>query len=195
MPPVCVFLTGLCNKHEENIIFHDAVILHCSMLELKKQYTGVFLIRVSSDGRIGGRPGLLYGNRRESPHREKKNEEEMKRMTRNTVWALAALREQSVHGAGCFEMPGSGGSGRLVYRPRRGRDHADEGQAGQKKATMTSGEKLTLKLTCEPSGAKPIRVDWWSSNEAVATVSSEGLATAVGKGTAIITVYRSDDGS
>ncbi len=42
----------------------------------------------------------MYGIRRESPHREKENGEEMKRMTRNTVWALAALREQFVHGAG-----------------------------------------------------------------------------------------------
>ena len=53
-------------------------------------------------------------------------------------------------------------------------------------------EQLTA--TIQPNDAANKNVTWTSSNPAVATVSSTGLVTAVGKGTTIITVATEDGG-
>ena len=56
-------------------------------------------------------------------------------------------------------------------------------------ATLTSkGETVTLKATVAPSDAANKNVTWKSSNTSVATVDSNGKVTAVGNGTATITV-------
>ena len=55
-----------------------------------------------------------------------------------------------------------------------------------KSKTLNKGKKYTLKATCTPKGATD-QVYWKSSNKKVATVSSKGVVTAVGKGTAVIT--------
>lgn len=53
-------------------------------------------------------------------------------------------------------------------------------------ATLTSkGETIQLTATVLPEGAG--EASWTSSDEAVATVSPEGIVTAIGEGTAIIT--------
>ena len=56
------------------------------------------------------------------------------------------------------------------------------------------GEEATLKATVLPSNASNKNVTWSSSNEAVATVDANGKVTAVGAGTAIITVTTVDGG-
>ena len=55
-------------------------------------------------------------------------------------------------------------------------------------ATLSVGETLTLGATHEPADANVTDVVWSSSNEAVATVSADGVVSAVGAGDAIITV-------
>ena len=55
------------------------------------------------------------------------------------------------------------------------------------------GGTATLSATVEPRNASNRRVTWESSNEQVATVSS-GLVTAIGDGTATITVKTADGG-
>ncbi len=56
-------------------------------------------------------------------------------------------------------------------------------------ATLTSkGATLQLTATVSPTEAEDKTVTWKSSNDNVATVSSSGLVTAVGNGTATITV-------
>ncbi|UZW15011.1 Ig-like domain-containing protein [Clostridium pasteurianum] len=59
------------------------------------------------------------------------------------------------------------------------------------KNTLTLGGKDTLKATILPSSATNKKVVWTTSNSKVATVSN-GVVTAVGKGTATITVTTSD---
>ena len=61
-------------------------------------------------------------------------------------------------------------------------------------ATMIVGDTKQLTATVQPTNANDQDVTWSSSNESVATVSSDGLITAVGKGTAKITVT-TEDGS
>ena len=56
-----------------------------------------------------------------------------------------------------------------------------------KKATMTAGGELQLTATVEPDNATNSDVTWSSNNTGVATVSENGLVTAVGGGTATIT--------
>ena len=53
--------------------------------------------------------------------------------------------------------------------------------------TMRAGETLELAATVEPEDAENKRVDWQSSNEAVATVDQNGLVTAISAGVASIT--------
>jgi len=60
-------------------------------------------------------------------------------------------------------------------------------------ATLYVGDKLTLKAEVYPSGAKNKAVTWTSSNTKVLKVSSTGVVTCVGGGTATITC-KTDEG-
>ena len=59
-------------------------------------------------------------------------------------------------------------------------------------AALSAGGQEQLYATVQPSGAANQAVTWSSSDGAVATVSSSGLVTAVGVGTAEITVATQD---
>ena len=59
-------------------------------------------------------------------------------------------------------------------------------------ATLTVGETTTLTPTVAPATATDKSVTWLSSNTSVATVSNSGVVTAVGAGTATITVTTTD---
>lgn len=61
-------------------------------------------------------------------------------------------------------------------------------------ATLYVGDKLTLKADVYPSGAKNKAVKWTSSNTKVLKVSSSGVVTCVGRGTATITCKTEDGG-
>lgn len=54
--------------------------------------------------------------------------------------------------------------------------------------SLKQGETLQLKTAVSPADAQLPEILWNSDNEAVATVSSEGVVTAVGKGTCTINV-------
>ena len=58
----------------------------------------------------------------------------------------------------------------------------------QTSVALSVGETLTLSASHEPADANVTDVVWSSSNEAVATVSADGVVSAVGAGEAIITV-------
>lgn len=58
--------------------------------------------------------------------------------------------------------------------------------------TVEVGEAFKLKATVKPSNASNPAVKWSTSNKKVATVDAEGKVTAVGKGTAVITVKTAD---
>ena len=60
--------------------------------------------------------------------------------------------------------------------------------------TLIEGETETLVATVMPENATDKSVVWESSNESAATVSQEGLVTAVGEGKATITVKTNDSG-
>ena len=64
----------------------------------------------------------------------------------------------------------------------------------QTSASLKKGETLTLTATVAPSDAANKSVTWSSSNNSVATVSTSGVVTAVGEGTAVITVKTADGG-
>ena len=64
----------------------------------------------------------------------------------------------------------------------------------QTTATLKKGETLTLTATITPSDAANKSVTWSSSNTSVATVTTSGVVTAVGEGTAVITVKTADGG-
>jgi len=59
-------------------------------------------------------------------------------------------------------------------------------------ASLWVGETKTLSATVSPATASNTSVEWSSSDENVATVSSEGVITANGEGTCIITCTASD---
>ena len=61
-------------------------------------------------------------------------------------------------------------------------------------ATLIEGETETLVATVMPENATDKSVVWESSNKSAATVSQEGLVTAVGEGKATITVKTNDGG-
>jgi len=61
-------------------------------------------------------------------------------------------------------------------------------------AALVVNNTLQLKATINPAGATNQNLIWSSSDPAVATVSSTGLITAVGAGTATITVTTADGG-
>ncbi len=58
--------------------------------------------------------------------------------------------------------------------------------------TLKVGAKETITATVNPTNATNKRVSWRSSNDAVATVDANGVITAIGKGTATITVTTED---
>ncbi|MBR2802581.1 MAG: Ig-like domain-containing protein [Erysipelotrichaceae bacterium] len=58
--------------------------------------------------------------------------------------------------------------------------------------TLTIGKTATLTATVSPSNASDKSVSWTSSNTSVATVDSNGRITAIGAGTATITVTAID---
>lgn len=60
--------------------------------------------------------------------------------------------------------------------------------------TLIEGESETLVATVMPENATDKSVVWESGNESAATVSQEGLVTAVGEGKAMITVKTNDGG-
>ncbi|MBQ1168793.1 MAG: Ig-like domain-containing protein, partial [Bacteroidales bacterium] len=60
--------------------------------------------------------------------------------------------------------------------------------------TLLPGEAMPLTATVTPADATDKSVSWSSSNTYVATVSSEGLVTAVAPGIATITVTTEDGG-
>lgn len=60
--------------------------------------------------------------------------------------------------------------------------------------TMGKKESVKLSATVKPSDATLKTVEWTSSNKKVATVSKTGMVTAVGPGTAYITVTTTDGG-
>jgi hypothetical protein len=53
---------------------------------------------------------------------------------------------------------------------------------------MTIGQTITLTVNIQPANATNRDVTWTSSNPAVATVSANGVVTAIAPGTAVITV-------
>ena len=61
-------------------------------------------------------------------------------------------------------------------------------------ASLKKGETLTLTATVAPSDAANKSVTWSSSNTSVATVTTSGVVTAIGEGTAVITVKTADGG-
>ena len=60
--------------------------------------------------------------------------------------------------------------------------------------TLVEGETETLVATVMPENASDKSVVWESGNESAATVSQEGLVTAVGEGKSTITVKTNDGG-
>jgi uncharacterized protein YjdB len=64
----------------------------------------------------------------------------------------------------------------------------------QNDQTLEKGQTVQLTAAVEPANATNKAVTWTSSDDSIATVSTDGLVTAVGKGTAIITVTTVDGG-
>ena len=59
---------------------------------------------------------------------------------------------------------------------------------------LTVGEEFTLEAIVTPDNATNKEVTWTSDNEAVATVSAEGVVKALSTGTASITATTVDQG-
>lgn len=64
----------------------------------------------------------------------------------------------------------------------------------QTSLTLAKGNSATLIATVSPGDATDETLTWSSSNTTVATVSSSGIVTALGGGTAVITVLTKDGG-
>lgn len=62
----------------------------------------------------------------------------------------------------------------------------------QNDQTLEKGQTVQLTAAVEPANATNKAVTWTSSDDSIATVSTDGLVTAVGKGTAIIAVTTQD---
>ena len=60
--------------------------------------------------------------------------------------------------------------------------------------SLTEGEEFTLEATVTPDNATNKKITWTSDNEAVATVSAEGVVKAIKAGTANITATSEDSG-
>lgn len=65
---------------------------------------------------------------------------------------------------------------------------------GNTELTLVEGEEEKLAVAVTPENATDKSVVWESGNESVATVSQEGLVTALGEGKATITVKTNDGG-
>ena len=65
---------------------------------------------------------------------------------------------------------------------------------GKTELTLVEGEEEKLAVAVTPENATDKSVVWESSNESAASVSQEGLVTAVGEGKATITVKTNDGG-
>ena len=65
---------------------------------------------------------------------------------------------------------------------------------GNTELTLVEGEEEKLAVAVTPENATDKSVVWESGNESAATVSQEGLVTAVGEGKATITVKTNDGG-
>jgi len=65
---------------------------------------------------------------------------------------------------------------------------------GNTELTLVEGEEEKLAVAVTPENATDKSVVWESGNESVATVSQEGLVTAIGEGKATITVKTNDGG-
>lgn len=72
--------------------------------------------------------------------------------------------------------------------------HVTSVSINQTTMDLTIGNTGQLSVNVVPANAANKNVDWSSSNSSVAQVSTTGLVTAVGKGTAIITVKSRDGG-
>ena len=58
--------------------------------------------------------------------------------------------------------------------------------------SLAIGTSETLTATAKPDNPSGYRVEWWSSDEEIATVDAGGAVTAVAAGTAAITAYVGD---
>ena len=95
--------------------------------------------------------------------------------------------------SGHVQLIGNGYEGGLSVRPVYG-DFVSVTDVSLNKASLTLsiGDSEQVYVTLSPSNPTAKRVTWVSSNSFVATVSSEGLITAVSAGTATITAWASD---
>ena len=64
----------------------------------------------------------------------------------------------------------------------------------KEKAELNVGETMTLKATIEPANATNLNVEWRSNDSSVASVDQNGKVTALGAGSARITVTTKDGG-
>ena len=70
--------------------------------------------------------------------------------------------------------------------------HVGEVSLNRNSAALKVGETTRLIATISPANATNQAVTWRSSSESVATVNGVGIVTAVGEGTAVITVTTVD---
>lgn len=82
----------------------------------------------------------------------------------------------------------------IVYRPAPATVYVTGVTLDKTTMDMKPGDTLTLTATVGPANATDKSVTWSSSDESVAKVDANGKVTAVGPGTAIITVTTNDGG-